>query len=305
MSTRAGLADRQLARKNRNRYRLTIILFLLPTIVGIVLFQFGPLAMALRNSLFNMNLLKPDAATFVGLDNYVRMLNDAHIFTAFRNTLAYTAGKVFLQVPFALLLAILVHQQLKGIGIVRSAIFAPVVTSVTVVAVVWNLMYHPENGLINSFLQTIGLPRQPLLTSTSQALPAILVMSIWQDTGFTMLILLAGLQGIPDLYYEAAAIDGANRLQQFWHITLPLLRRTLLYAVVITTIFSFTVFTPVYVMTKGGPQESTRLAVYYIWEQGFKFLDMGYASAMAVLLMLLMLVITVVQGRILRTEFEY
>lgn len=294
-----------LIRRKGLKERIIVILFLLPTIAGLLIFQYIPFGLALKNSLYDLNLLKPDAASFIKFGNYAKMLTDSNLHQAFNNTFLYTGLKVIIQVPLALFAAVFLQQKIKGIGIVRSAIFAPIVTSVTVVAVIFNLIYHPELGLMNSLFQFFGLDRQPFLNSTKQALVSILGMSIWQDVGFTMLLLLSGLQGIPNLYYEVSQLDGANPVQQFFLITLPLLKRTILYAVVVTTIFSFTVFTPVYVMTKGGPEGSTRLAVYYVWEQGFKFLNMGYASAIAVILMIIMVIIALIQGRLLRSELEY
>jgi ABC-type sugar transport system permease subunit len=213
--------------------------------------------------------------------------------------------KLILQLPLALFLATLVKQPRKGIGIVRSAIFAPVVTAGTIVAVVWNLMYDPGNGLFNAVLQGFGVPPQPFLTSAGQALPSILIMTIWQDVGLTMLIFLAGLQGIPVEFYDAAAIDGASPLDMLLHITLPLLKRTIFFAAVMTTVFSFQVFAPIYVMTKGGPIDSTMMVVYVMYNQAFSLLRMGYASAMAVLVMVILVAVSLVQGRFLRSEFEY
>lgn len=293
-------------RQRRNlQFSTTVALFLAPTLLGLAIFQYWPLIAAFRNSLFNINLLNPDMETFVGLQNYIKMWGDADFWVSILRTFTFAIAKIGIQIPLALLLATLVQRKIRGIGIVRSAIFAPLVTSVTVVAVIWNLMYHPDHGIFNAVLQTLGLPRQPFLTSPSQALPAIIFMSIWQDVGFTMLIFLAGLQGIPETFYEAATIDGAGRWGSFRYITLPLLSRTMLFAMVMTTISSFQTFTSVYVMTKGGPLDSTLVAVYYIYEQGFHYLNLGYASALAVVLLLIVMVIAIIQARLMRTDFQY
>ncbi len=282
-----------------------ILLFMLPTVVGLGLFQYFPLLTAVRNSLYDLNLLDPSHAIFVGIDNYLRMWEDERFHISLLNTLFYTTIKLIVQLPLALALALLVQRQIRGIGFVRSAIFAPTVTAVSIAAVIWNLMYDPQNGFFNAILQTLGLPPQPFLTSASQALPSIIAMSVWLDAGFTMLIFLSGLQGIPYDYYEAARIDGASNWNLFRYITLPLLSRTTLFAVVTTTIFAFKIFTPVYIMTKGGPLDSTLVAVYYIFEQGFVFLDMGYASTLAVVLILILLIVAGLQGLLLRSQFEY
>ena len=283
----------------------TILIFLGPSMLGLILFQYLPMGTAVWNSFRNLSLLNPDNSFFIGLDNYTRLIHDTRFLHSLGTTLLFAAVKVLFQIPIALALALLVKQQIRGISIVRSAIYAPVVTAVSIAAVIWNMMYHPEQGLINAMLEAIGIARQPFLTSIGQALPAITAMSIWQDAGFTMLIFLAGLQGIPEVYYEAADIDGASAIAKLRHITVPLLQRTTLYAVVTTTIFSFRAFTQVYVMTNGGPSDATRLAVYHIYETGFVFSEMGYASAMAVILIAILMVVAYTQARLLATSFEY
>ncbi len=293
-------------RLNRHtRFTATVILFLAPTFIGLFLFQYLPLITAVRNSFYHYNLLEPDARTFAGFANYRRLIKEARFRSSLGHTVVFGVAKVVIQTPLALALALLVQRTTRRATIVRSAIFAPVVTSVTIIAVIWNLMYDPEHGLFNTLLIAFHLGKQPFLTSAGQALPAIIAMSIWQDAGFTMLLFLAGLQGIAETFYEAAAIDGANHWEQFRYITVPLLMRTILFAVVTTTVFSFQVFTPVYVMTKGGPLDATRVAVYYIYETAFVFLDMGYASALALVLTALLLIVAVGQSRLLRSRFEY
>lgn len=291
--------------QNRLRYMLSVIGFLLPTLIGLIVFQYYPIVVAIRNSFFQMSLLNPKAAEFIGFTNYINIVSDLTFWKSVTNTLIYAGGKIFIQIPIAVLLAILLNRQMKGMAIVRSALFAPLVTSGAVVAVIWNLMYHPDNGILNSILLAFGIAKQPFLVSEGQALISILIMGIWQDVGFSMLLILGGLQSIPDVYYEAASIDGAGIVDNFRYITIPLLRRTLLFAIIVATIFSFRVFTPIYVMTRGGPSNATLLSVYYIFQQGFQRMNMGYASAMAVILILLLIVITLIQSRLLRTEFEY
>ncbi len=287
------------------RYAFSVMGFLRPTLIGLALFQYIPIVVAIRNSLFRLSLLNPKAADFIGFSNYINIVGDETFWLSVTNTLLYAGGKIFIQIPLALFLAIIVNRQIRGMAIVRSALFAPLVTSGAVVAVIWNLMYHPDNGILNSILQAFGIAKQPFLVSERQSLISILIMGIWQDVGFSMLLILGGLQNIPDVYYEAASIDGAGFIEHFRYITIPLLRRTLLLTVVVATIFSFRVFTPIYVMTKGGPSKSTLLSVYYIYQQGFQLMSMGYASSLAVILILLLIVITLIQSRILRTEFEY
>lgn len=283
----------------------TIFLFLLPTILGLTIFLYLPFFSAIRNSFYNINLLNPAKDAFIGLKNYQNLLKDPKFFLSMKNTIYYGLGKVIVQVPLGLLFALLVNQGFKGRSIVRSAIFAPLVTAGAVVAVIWNLMYHPSAGIINTLLHLVGIPGQPFLTSVSHAMPSLIIMGVWQDVGLTMLLFLAGLQAIPVQFFEAAAIDGANKFQSFFWITLPLLKRTILLCVITATISSFKIFTPIYVMTKGGPQNSTLVSVYYIFEQGFMFSRMGYASALALVFMVVVVVISLLLNKLLSTEFEY
>lgn len=285
--------------------RAVIILFLAPTVIGLVLFQFLPLAMAIRNSFFNYSLMMPDRQSFIGLENYLRLFSDTRFLASIRTTFIFALAILMIQLPLGLILALMVRRSRPLVGLLRSTIFIPVVTSMTVAAVIWNLMYHPENGLLNALITAVGLPRQPFLTSADQALAAIIVMTIWQEVGLTMTIFLSGLQGIPIEYYEAASIDGASRLQLFKYVTLPLLRRTIVFAVITSTIFSFTIFASVYVMTKGGPINSTRVVIFHIFEQAFRLNEVGYASAQAIFLMVIMAIVALVQSRLMRTEFEY
>jgi ABC-type sugar transport system permease subunit len=284
---------------------LTVLFFLLPTIIGIIVFQYIPLALAVRNSLFQVNLMNTTNARFIGLDNYVSMFKDLRLLASFSNTSIYIIGKLIIQIPLALLLAILVNQRIRGITILRTAVFAPIVASAAVMSLIWNLMYYPGNGLFNVILHSLGLPVQPFLTGSNQALMSIMIITIWMEVGFTMLLFLGALQNIPSDFYESAAIDGANSFAVLTRITIPLLRRTILLVAFLTTTSAVTIFAPIWVLTKGGPQNSTINAVYYIYEQGFQYLKMGYASAIGVLLILFLTLLTLLQGRLLRTEFEY
>jgi fructooligosaccharide transport system permease protein len=188
---------------------------------------------------------------------------------------------------------------------VRSAIFTPFVVSIVVISIVWAMMYHSQLGLINSLLSIIGIPRQAFLSDATRALPAVAIMMIWKEIGFSMILLMAGLKNIPTDYREAAIVDGATSWQIFWNITLPLLKRVLMFVVVTQTVFSFQVFVPVLTMTRGGPQDWTKVIVYYIYQYGFLFQDMGYASAMSVVTLALLLIVSGIQMRLLRSDVQY
>lgn len=286
----------------RQRYA-TAAAFLLPAAVGIFLFSILPIVQAIRISFLDYSLLNPDQIP-VGVENYDRALKDPVFQIALKNTMVYTVLLVALQTIMALVLALLLKQRIRGLAFFRSAFFVPVVTSLVVISTVWKLLYNSQ-GFINAFLRTVGLPAQPFLSSTSQALLSLIAMGAWKDVGFYMLIFLAGVQAIPVDLYESASIDGASPWKAFVKITLPLLRRPAVFVIVVGTIAAFKVFTPVYLMTEGGPAESTTVIVFYIFRTAFRYFQMGYASAMSVILLGIVLVLTLVQFRLLRTTVEY
>ena len=286
----------------REEYRAALIL-LLPASIGLILFSFIPILQALQLSFYDAPLLSTQR-TFVGLENYATALSDPVFIRAMLNTVVYAVEAVILQVLVALALALLIRNYYPGIGFFRSAYFLPVVTSLVVVSTVWKIMYHTENGLINSVLRTAALPSIPWLTSPDVALWSIVILGLWKEVGFSMLVLLGGLHSIPRDYYEAAAIDGATGGRSFWHITLPLLRRAMLFVVVLSTINAFKLFTPVYVMTDGGPSDSTQTMVFYIFQSVFRYFKMGYASALSFLLLILVLILAAIQFRLFRSDVE-
>lgn len=242
---------------------------------------------------------------FVGLDNYVRLFNDPVFWEAVINTALYSLALLVFDVPIALGLALLLNMNLRGTKFYSAAIFLPVVTSWVVVSLIWTWLYNPEYGLLNTILGSIGLPQLSWLQSSSTALASIALMSVWKHIGFNMVIFLAGLKGIPDELYEAAIVDGANRWQRFRNITLPLLKPTTFFVVIVTLIFSFRVYTQVFVMTRGGPAQSTYTIVYYFWQMGFQEFEMGYASAIAVVLFLLVFGLSMIQQRTWGDNVEY
>ncbi len=288
----------------KRRGYLIAFIFVLPALINFAVFRYFPIISAFWVSLWDYSLLG-GFREFLALDNYARALNDSIFWDSMRVTVVFSILKVPAQVILALALAMLVQREIRGMGIVRSAIFTPVVTSMMVIAIVWSMMYHVQQGLINSMLATVGLPRVNFLSDPNNALSAITAMTIWKDLGFSMIILLAGMKGIPEEFYEVAKIDGANRWTMFWHITLPLLKRVLLFVVVTQTISAFQVFTPVYAMTKGGPQDATKVIVYYIYQLAFSFQEMGYASAISIIVLGVILVVSLVLMRLLRSDVEY
>jgi multiple sugar transport system permease protein len=245
----------------RQRRLIIAFLFVLPALINFAVFRYIPIVASLRASLYQYSLLG-GYGDFVGLAHYNRMLTDPVFWRSLQASALFVLYKVPLQIVFSLGLAILLSRQTIGTAIVRSAILTPMVTSIIIVSIIWAMMYQSQNGLFQSMLVTLGFRKIPFLSDTRYALPAISVMMIWKDIGFSFIIFVAGLKGIPEMYYEAAIVDGANRWQLLWHITLPLLKPVLMFVIVTQTIFSFQVFVPVYQMTLGGPLDSTKVMVY-------------------------------------------
>jgi multiple sugar transport system permease protein len=214
------------------------------------------------------------------------------------NTLYYTFGLVPLNLVVSLGLAVWLNARLRGLTLYRMAFFLPVVTVTVAVALIWRWMYEPRAGIVDAALRAVGLPGPAWLGDTHWAMPAIILMSVWKGFGYNMVLFLAGLQGIPASIYEAAMIDGANAWQRFWRITLPLLSPVIFLAVVLTVISSFQVFDQALVMTNGGPANATNTIVLYIYQNGFQFFRMGYASAIAWVLFVVIFIFTLFQMRL-------
>jgi multiple sugar transport system permease protein len=281
-------------------------LFVLPAMAGLLIFVAIPFLLALGLSFTNLRLGSPLPLEFVGLTQYLRLFGDMAFIRALLNNLLFTAVVVPLQTLLALGLALLLHQPLRGRTVFRTLFFMPVVFPLSLVSVVWVLIYAPgPDGMLNSFLQTLSFGQwQPrdFLHEPWLALPAIMLTSIWQGVGFQMVILLAGLQGIPEELYEAARIDGAGRWQRFWHITLPQLRNTLIFVMLVTTILAFRLFEQVQIMTHGGPRHATTTVMYEAVQAAFTRQQVARGAAITVVFFLVVLLVTLVQRRLARQE---
>lgn len=282
-------------------------LFSLPAIILLIIFLVIPFIMAIGLAFTDQRLIpNPNLPTrFIALRNFIRLIDDEAFIRGLLNNFYFVVIVVPIQTSLALLLAILVNQKLKGMNFFRTIYFAPVVTSMVVVAIVWTFLYNPGEGLINTFLQFISfgtIEPQSWLLNTKLVFPAIMLLSIWQGAGFQMVIYLAGLQEIPDDLYEAADVDGANIFQQFLYITLPQLRNTTIFVVLATTILAFKLFDQVQVMTNGGPQNASMTTMLYVIEQGWGQLKVGYASAISVIFFLIVLGVSLLQRVFMREE---
>ncbi|NLE45587.1 MAG: sugar ABC transporter permease [Chloroflexi bacterium] len=279
------------------------ILFLLPSLIGLSL-VLGSVVGSLVISLTQWDILTPP--TWVGLGNYVKAFtDDKRFWNSVIHTLYYTVGVVPLGTIVSLFAAVLMNQGIRGQAVFRTVYFLPTVCSGTAIALLWGWLYNSQYGLINYFLTRIGLPRVSWLGDAKFAMPAVIIMSIWRGLGYNMVLFLAGLQGVPNVYYEAATLDGAGRWQTFRHITVPLLSPTTFFVVLMSMIGSFQVFEATYVMTSGGPYFSTETMVLLIFFQGFQWFRMGYASALAYVLFAIILALTVVQMRLERVLVHY
>ncbi|MDA3940114.1 MAG: sugar ABC transporter permease [Spirochaetia bacterium] len=282
-------------------------LFAAPALILLFLFLIIPFFMSVGLSFTDQRLISPLSTEFVGLRNFIRLFSDKVFFKSIGNNFAFVIIVVPVQTTLALLLAILVDRTRRFSNFFRMIYFMPVVVPMIVVSVIWYFMYNPSIGLINRALGTISfgmLGNSLWLQSERAALPAIMILSIWQGVGFQMVIYLAGLQDVPQSLYEAATVDGASPLRTFWSITLPQLRNTTIFIVVSTTILAFQLFTQVKVMTNGGPNDATSTAVLYIYNQGFKSLKVGYASAASVVFIIIVLSVSLIQRRYLHSNRE-
>ena len=271
-------------------------LFLLPNLIGFLIFSLIPIAATFGLTLTDWNLI--GTRTFVGLDNYLKLVNDKLFWQTARNTVAYTVGAVPAGVFIAFWLALLLNRKMRGVVFFRTVFFLPHVTLTVAIAIVWAWIYHPELGLLNYLLGLIGIDGPRWLQSTTWAMPAIIIMSNWKGIGYAMLIFLAGLQAIPQELLEAATIDGASPFQRLRHIVVPLLAPTTFFILVTSFIGAMQAFDQFYVMTQGGPAYSTTTLVMYIFQNGFEWFQMGYAATVAVVLFACIFVITALQWRL-------
>jgi multiple sugar transport system permease protein len=295
-----------LQRQRARDDRYAALWFLLPNALGFLVFTLLAILAALGLSFLEWDMLTPPK--FVGTENFTRLLlKDKAFRQALVNTLYYTVGTVPFSVILGLAVAVALNRKdIKGRNWFRAAYFLPAVTSLVAVSLVWSFIFDANSGLFNGVLRMIGISDPPAwLSSTSWALPAVMIVAVWGSLGYNMVLFLAGLQGIPRALYEAADIDGAGAWQQFWHITVPMLSPTTFFVVVIAVINSFQVFGQVLVLTQGGPANATNTIVYYIYEQGFQFFQMGYASAAAWILFLIIFALTLLQMRLQRRWVNY
>lgn len=275
--------------------------FVAPALVFLAVFSLFPFIFTIWVSLHEWNMLTPVSdMPYRGLDNYKYLLFDDPLFReTFRNTVIFAIANVSISVVLALGIALLLNSNVRFRAFWRAAFFIPYVTVPVAIAIVWRGMLNSRYGVVNALLDLVGIPSQPFLDSVSQALPSLIAVAVWQGIGYYMIIFLAGLQSVPGDLYEAGKLDGASSWRLFWSITLPLLRPTMLFVVVINTLNSLQIFDLPFVLTEGGPVNSTNTLVLNMYQTAFKFLRIGRATAMAVILFFVIFVITLIQLRLL------
>lgn len=277
--------------------------FVLPAVVGFFLFMAYPMLYGIFISFFKVGI--GGQKECIGINNYLKLINDVHFLKAVFNTAYYTLGILVLCVPLSLFLAVVLNQKLKFLSFYRVSYYMPVISMMIAVAMIWKGLLGTNYGLVNYFLGFFGIPKIEWLTDPKWAMPGLILMSIWKGVGFNMIVFLGALQNIPKTLLESASIDGANRFQRFFRITLPLLSPAIFFVIITTTIHSFQIFEQAYILTEGGPQEATTTIVYYIYKNAFEWFKPGYASAQATFLFIILLIITVIQFKLQKRWVHY
>jgi multiple sugar transport system permease protein len=273
-------------------------LFIGLNLLAFLVFSLGPILASLAMSFMNWSILRPPE--FVGLANVERLLDDDLFFTTLGNTLFFAVSNVFLVTVFSFIIAVLLNQPIRGRTLFRTAFFLPSITLVVSVAMIWQWILNPQGGLLNYVLQLLRVPQPQWLADRQLAMPTLIAISVWQNLGYYAVVYLAGLQGIPNEYYEAAQIDGATGLQRTLQITVPLIAPTTFFVIVTSLIASWQVFELPYLLTAGGPANATRTLQMYIYSQAFGSFRMGYASLISWVMFLLILIVTIAQWTLAR-----
>ncbi|SFG63485.1 carbohydrate ABC transporter permease [Oribacterium sp. WCC10] len=285
--------------KNRNESTSAAVL-VTPSVFLLIAFLLVPMIYTVYFSVFRYQIMRPQDMTFINIENYIKLFQDKDFWQAFKNTIYFTVVVVPVQTALALGLALLVAAKTRGVAFFRTMYFAPQLTSMVVISILWTILYNsnPSTGLINSLLKSLGMESINFLSNKKTAMNSIIFMSAWQGAGYQMMIFIAGLQAIPSSQYEAASVDGATAFQKLVYITLPGLKSTIKYVVMITMIQAMKLFTQPYVMTKGGPQNSTKTLVYYIYTEGFQEGNFGYACSAAAVFFIIVVTMSLVMKRL-------
>lgn len=267
-------------------------LFVAAPLLGFLIFGFVPIIMSLALAFAKWDMFRPPQ--WIGLQNFTRMASDPVVSISSVNTLVFFLG-VPVGIAFSLVLAMMLNRKLTGINFYRAIYYLPSVSSIVAISLLWMWIFNPENGLLNMYLLKLGLPGPEWLNDPLWVKPALILMGVWGGLGPNMILFLAGLQGVPASLYEAASIDGAKPWQQFWHVTWPMLTPTTFFVTIMGVIGALQYFGQIYIMTNGGPEHASTSYMFYLWQQAFTYYRMGYASALAWLLGVFIIIVTAVQ----------
>jgi multiple sugar transport system permease protein len=285
--------------KDKHQEMLCGYVFIAPVILGFLIFMLIPILHALINSFTSASLLRE--TEFVGLNNYIKLLTtDKNFGLTIKNTVVFSIGLVPLNLILAIAMASLLYEKIPGMSFFRTAFFTPVMVSVVAWSIIWKFILGTEAGLINLLLRSFGIKGPAWLFDKNLAMLVVIVVTVLKGVGMNMVIFLAALHGIPETYYEAALLDGVTRSRRFLYITLPLLAPTVFMLLIITLIGAFKAFGQIYTLTGGGPANATKVIAYYIWEQAFMQYEFGYASAVAFVLFIILITLTLVQWGVRR-----
>lgn len=300
-----GSPKHYLDKRNINLYKkgdfTSAMLFLSPTLIIFTVFILFPVFFSFYLSFHKWNLFGGET-TFIGFDNYTRMFRNPEFWQVLKNTAVYTIGTIPINMALSLWVAFILNKKIIGKKFLRTAFFAPVIISPVAAALIWRWLYDPNFGLINYCIAALGFAPINWLNEPTAAMFALIIVGVWKTFGVNMILFSAGLQGIPESYYEAAELDGAGRWDKFWKITVPLLSPTTFFIMIMSMISSFQVFDIVYVLTSGGPLGSTKVLVFYVYEYAFKFFEMGYSSAISYFLFAVLFLLTMLQIRFMKNR---
>ncbi|MGB5387322.1 MAG: sugar ABC transporter permease [Eudoraea sp.] len=287
----------------RPKKKRSILPYLLvsPYMLFFLVFVAFPVLFSFFLTFHKWNIISP--MEYSGMDNYTRMFNDRLFWKSLRNTLWFLVIHIPLQIIFALGLAVFLNSKIKFKGLFRSVFFLPVIVSGVVVTIMWQQLYGFNGGVINQLLNSIGLGRVGWLTNPAMSMPSIAIMATWKNVGLYIILFLVGLQAVPEHYYEAAEIDGASSWQKLWYITIPAINPTIFMVIILSTIGGFSLFIEPYVMTGGGPLNSSLSSVLYIYKQAFEFYHMGYAATLGFAFAFIILIIIVIQKKYIEKKY--
>jgi len=284
--------------------RIFPYLLLVPSGIFLITFTYYPIFRSIYLSLFDWDLWTPEPE-FVGLGNYQELFNDALFWRVIRNNLIYLLGTIPVVIIISLLIAIIINERTRFREFYEAAAFSPTLVPMAAAAMLWVFIYNPDIGILNRVLNMFGISGTAWINSSRTALPSLMVVMIWKNIGYYMVLFLAGLQSVDPNLYESAKINGANWFQRHWHITLPQITPTLLFVIIVNIIQSFRVFDIVHIMTQGGPANSTNVLVYYIYQQTFRFWNMGLGNTLTAIMAIVLFITIIIIMRFLKRLVHY